>query len=280
MSTFAPQRIVVAVDMSPLSKVALQAATILADTYDASLKVVMAFESDAPIEFTSDQVEALARQEQRNRVALERELRQWVDAGIPKTTELVVVAGETVPAILNAAIGSDLIVIGSHGRSGLSLARLGSVSEGVIRNSQIPILSVQPCVPSAAVCINHILCPVNLTPLSQSALEIAFSLASHLQSRLTVMATEEGEEILADKVHATCSQIRSEHGTQCSLNTVIRKGQAADEIMAVAHEQQNDLIVLGAQRKGSLAEAVFGSTTEKLLRHAHTSILVVPNITG
>jgi nucleotide-binding universal stress UspA family protein len=275
MNNFNPQQVAVAVDMSPLSKIALETAAHLSGKYQAQLRLVMAYTTDAPLEFTSDQVETLARQEERNLAALERELRQWAGKAVPTAAKTVIAAGRAVPTILAAAAGCDLLVVGSHGKSGFSLARLGSVSEGVIRAATMPVLSVHAA-PGAVVRLQHILCPVNLTPLAQTALAAAFSLASHLGARLTVMATEEGQEQLTEQVHALCNHIGAAHGAQCSFNVVIRQGQAAEEITAVAQEQQADLIVLGAQRKTSLAEAVFGSTTEKLLRHAQTSLLVIP----
>ena len=55
------------------------------------------------------------------------------------------VEGSPPDAILAAAqdLQSDVIVIGTHGRSGLSRVLLGSVAEGVIRGSKIPVITVQ-----------------------------------------------------------------------------------------------------------------------------------------
>jgi nucleotide-binding universal stress UspA family protein len=55
-----------------------------------------------------------------------------------------VLDGDVVVEILREAteIGADLIVVGSHGRTGLSRALLGSVSEGITRRAQVPVLTV------------------------------------------------------------------------------------------------------------------------------------------
>lgn len=52
------------------------------------------------------------------------------------------VEGDCVNALLNLATqrGADLIVVGSHGRGGLSRALLGSVAEGMLRRSVVPVL--------------------------------------------------------------------------------------------------------------------------------------------
>ena len=58
--------------------------------------------------------------------------------------EVKVVDGETGPAILKAAkdYGADVIVMGSHGRSGLGKLIMGSVAENVMHNSEVPLLVV------------------------------------------------------------------------------------------------------------------------------------------
>lgn len=68
--------------------------------------------------------------------ALERAKSGGVDS------ESVLEEGSCVSTILDAsrAQGSDLIVIGSHGRGGIARALLGSVAEGVLRHSDIPVL--------------------------------------------------------------------------------------------------------------------------------------------
>ena len=59
--------------------------------------------------------------------------------------ELVLQEEEPVRAILDAAAarGCGLIVIGSHGRQGLARLFLGSIAEGVLRSSHIPVLAVR-----------------------------------------------------------------------------------------------------------------------------------------
>ncbi len=62
-------------------------------------------------------------------------------AGNHKVTTTLI-EGDPVSAVLELAtnIGADLIIVGSHGRGGLSRALLGSVAEGILRKSSIPVL--------------------------------------------------------------------------------------------------------------------------------------------
>lgn len=61
-------------------------------------------------------------------------------SGVNVKTQLL--EGDAVEAVLDLAtqVGADLIVVGSHGRGGLSRALLGSVAEGILRKSTIPVL--------------------------------------------------------------------------------------------------------------------------------------------
>lgn len=75
-------------------------------------------------------------------------LDQWREraraAGVEADTRTAF--GATPPAICAAAdeVGADLIVLGTHGRGGLSHALLGSVAERVVRRAPCPVLTVRP----------------------------------------------------------------------------------------------------------------------------------------
>lgn len=61
------------------------------------------------------------------------------------TATAVTLIGQPVPGIVShaAACGADLVVIGSHGRSGIPRAFLGSVAEGVLRRATIPVMIIR-----------------------------------------------------------------------------------------------------------------------------------------
>jgi nucleotide-binding universal stress UspA family protein len=63
--------------------------------------------------------------------------------------ETIVVKGVPFNEIINAAteINVDLIVIGTHGRTGLSHVMLGSVAEKVVRKASCPVLTVRMPLP-------------------------------------------------------------------------------------------------------------------------------------
>ena len=87
---------------------------------------------------------------------------------------------------------ADLIVIGTHGRSGFERLMLGSVAEKVLRKAACPVLTVPAhapdAVPREAGSVRRILCPVDFSSSSEDALEYALaSLAQEAHARLTVL---------------------------------------------------------------------------------------------
>ena len=89
------------------------------------------------------------------------------------------------------ALRTDLIVMGSHGRSGFERLMLGSVSEKVLRKAACPVMIAPPRISDAAlspvVHFKHILCPVDFSSGSLAALAYALSIAAEADAHLTLV---------------------------------------------------------------------------------------------
>lgn len=136
------QRILVPVDFGEASAAAISLAGILANGCGALLTLLHAESADAPMYFTRDQVEALAAQRRQHK----EQARQYLAAFGHKHTDtpfLAEIAMRTpIDAIAEAATDADLVVLGTHGRTGPSLWWLGSVAERVLRDLTTPVLVV------------------------------------------------------------------------------------------------------------------------------------------
>ncbi len=138
-------RILVAVDLGETTEATCATAAELARSHDAEVIVfhvydVAGFEElqrEAPSLYL-DQVLENLRMQIRSRLAQLQE--------IPRFRVEVVPDGPVAQAIVDAAerFGADLIVMGTHGRSGLQRVFLGSVAEGVLRRSPVPVVVVPP----------------------------------------------------------------------------------------------------------------------------------------
>ena len=186
---------------------------------------------------------------------------------------------------------ADLIVMGTHGHTGIRHAVLGSVAERTLRTVDRPILAVKEEPADAARPIARILVPVDFSEESDCAVATAAGLARRLGADVTVVhaidlphdyvpyASPFGSE-LEESIDAAAAQRLaqvgerfSEAGVSVSLET--RRGHAADAIGELAMEQRTQLIVMGTRGNSGLAHVLLGSVAERTLRTAPCSVLAV-----
>ena len=142
------QKIVVPVDFSEASERATTYAWALARQLGASIYLIHVLETGELLHapFDSDPEGAAARDEelyQDARLALAEVARRLGPGAHPLTTE--VRRGHTVDSITQAAVhyGADLVIMATHGRTGLAHLLAGSVAEGVIRAASCPVLVIR-----------------------------------------------------------------------------------------------------------------------------------------
>ena len=197
-----------------------------------------------------------------------------------------------------AAAHADLLVIGSHGRSGFERLLLGSVTEKLLRKASCPTMVVPRLAPDPApdepVEFRRILCPLDLSDASLRALDYATSLARESAAELLLLHVIEvppevhqfllsavaGVESVRAAVEADCLQRLRElvprearHGW--TVETSVREGTAYREILRVASENKTDLIVMGVQGRGAIDLMMFGSNTVRVSRAATCPVLIV-----
>ena len=204
------------------------------------------------------------------------------------TSEIVRVAKE---------IGADLVVMGTHGRSGFDRLVLGSVTEKVLRHAPCPVLTVTsktvPVYRSGRPPFESLVCPVDFSEDSLRALEYALSLAQEAYGRITILhALEqfppEEEPALAQfdigsyhqaverTVRGRLAEILPRGAPDwCKPEHVVARGRAWRVILDTAEKQAADLIVMGVHGRNPVDLALFGSTTHHVVRGARCPVLVI-----
>ena len=237
-----------------------------------------------------------------DRDALLASMRRFA-AGIESDVPLrfAIAEGNTAPAIVEraSAIPSDVIVMGTHGRSGLEHLILGSVTEKVIRKARCPVLTVPRGMtdarPAPPILFKRILCATDFSEASIRALDYAMTLAQEADAHLTVMHVVEvtpapqsdvenaleskmlGAYVAAaadDRERRLKRLIPDTVRTYCTVDTKLAIGKAYREILRVASEQRTELIVLGAHGR-AISKLLFGSTAHQVVRQARSPVLTI-----
>ena len=278
---FAPKNILCPLDLSAASRTVLNWARMFAETYQAKLELLHAEWSEYPPYFLPSQEAELEARTDQHRAALGQELAKLAKEALGPnlSPEITVLEGPAVEVILNrvASAKPDLIVMGSHGRSGISRLRLGSVAENVVRATLTPTLVVKALADGQSAKISRVLCPVNLTEGGHRCLELSAQVAGAFGAQLVVLhAVEEGTFDLSSKHQELCQWVPAEVRGHCDLVEVVRHGNAAEQILLTARDRGVDLIIIEAGHRPFLDFTILGTTTERVIRHADSAVLAVP----
>jgi nucleotide-binding universal stress UspA family protein len=272
--------ILVPTDFSDTATAALAWAKEIAGKADGTIDVLYADPFLPPPHFTAAQVPNLAQDIERSKILAKKELARYVSEHLGEgvRSEASVAQGLPVTEIVNRAEAKDvdLIVMGTHGRSGFKRMMLGSVTDSVLRQTDRPVLAVRAEEGVATpVSIRKILCPVNFTGIAQRALQEAFALARLAGAQLTVLHVREETDEEGEANEAIDRCLAPIGDTDVQVERVVLEGHADVETVEYARDIGIDLIVLGAQHRRFSDATVLGKTTMHVLRHAHCPVLTV-----
>jgi nucleotide-binding universal stress UspA family protein len=249
------------VDLGEQSVPVVRLAASMARACATSLVVLHASDADVPPYFTPRGANALESELSEARAAARLRLAALIE-GLPDA-HLRVEDGDPAAIVdrVSSELQSSMIVMGTHGRTGLARLIEGSIAETVLHQSRIPVLTVGSKDDLATT--ESILCPVAGNELSQTALTWAIRLSNCLHRKLTILhVTEPGVAPLPDP------------GLP-GVEHVIRDGNPADEILKFAAETHTGLLVIAAVHKVLRDRTAFGATAEKLIRHSPCPVLTV-----
>jgi nucleotide-binding universal stress UspA family protein len=288
------ERILLPTDGSALARRAVPRAAALARAHHASILVVRA----AQVEGLSG--DALARAQmsvtqtaEMETVPLVYELRSR-----DIETDLLVVYGDPGQAIVDVAgyRQANLVVMSTHGRSGLGRWLYGSVTDYVLRHCCVPILVVPPnTIASDADATGPIVVGVDQTStveglLASGTLSLLIPgqpvvLVHVMEPRMTTFPAIGGAAFIPiDPVdtlaaaHKHVDQLAhslAEHGIP--VETRVEAGGAAERITAVATEYRAEAIAITSRALAGVQRAMLGSLANELIRRATTPLLLARN---
>ena len=289
--------ILIPLDGSPLAEGALAYGAAFARALDERIVLITAWEG-GETEIASDFPSMALEIEQKANAYYSEyldKIRARLGPGLKVETR--VVAGDASEQILKAAedTRARLLVIGTHGRSGVGRWVYGSTAGHLLREAMLPLVVVGPHAlqrPTADVSLKHILVPLDGSALSESALPVATTLASALGARLTLVrvvgwAVQTYPYSLPDayipqideelEAGAKAYLTRKESEIKgVPVDAFIVRGALADGLMDVSEKQSVDLIVMTTHARRGLARAALGSTADRMLQAKVPVALVRP----
>jgi nucleotide-binding universal stress UspA family protein len=168
---------------------------------------------------------------------------------------------------------SDLIVLATHGRDGVAHWLHGSIAEKLSRTARLPTLLLPPTArgfveqSTGELHLSRVLVPVDHAPPPTDALGIIHEFISPLN--------EQGATI--ELMHVGVTEPPIQRTTDGELLQVTRRtGDVVGTILNAAEELQADLIAMPTAGHHGFLDAIRGSTTERVLRHAPCPVLAVP----
>jgi nucleotide-binding universal stress UspA family protein len=211
-------------------------------------------------------------------------------AGVP--VEICLRSGDPVTEILDAASHgpADLIVMGTHGRSGVKRWALGTVADHVLRDAPCPVVTCapdgEPAGQPGGSRFTGILCALDLSESSPTTLQYALLLARSMAVPLTllhVVTTGSGAAFAlphAQRVSEARERIQQMVAGQSAVpvETVIVSGTPFREILRIAEQQNGGLVVIGNRGRHAPGRVLFGSTADQVARGADCPVLTVPPV--
>jgi nucleotide-binding universal stress UspA family protein len=241
-------------DFSPAANSAMPFALTLARIYGSAIELVHVIPPEARDQMVFDRVPAVDNLVWSNALRKLESLARESVGDIPCRT--VIRSGdlaEVIPGIIRDH-DIDLVVLGTHGRRGVTKMMLGSGAEKIYRTAPCPVLTVGPKAHTPEWKLRRILCPVDFAHDPEPALHYALSLAEENEAAFLVMHAipmvpwQHRPEVEVQTWHQLESLIPEGAKDWCTPQYVVRWEHPAEAVLHAAEDRQPDLIVMGVHK--------------------------------
>ncbi len=282
------KRILVPYDFSETSQQALEKGIFLSLKYKATLVVLHIIEKTFNDEFVGMLWPPKELSSQ-----LKQKIQSEIEKRVPKhsekiQTEILIQVGRAYVEILRTLEKEkiDLIVIGTHGRTGFKHFRLGSVAEKVVQHSSVPVFIHR----GEARAPKRILIPVDFSENSKEGFRLGLKWASDLQSEIYLLHVVGLQDLYSYKdlflpVEPSLEEALKKEAQeklkawskeiQIPFHQEVRIGNPFLEIKAAIENQNIDLVVLATHGRTGLKHFLMGSIAEQVVRHSPCSVLTI-----
>lgn len=280
----------VAVDTSDCSRLALEWAAAMARLLDVPLRAVQAWQYPTDTVWWPGRAQLPDAEAADER--LTEELTALLDEVVGDASDLDVgvdvVRGPTSAALLHLAEGhASMIVLGSRGLGGFRGLLLGSVSRQLCEHAPCPVTVVRHLPEDRDLRLETILVGVDGSGHAARALAHAGDLAERTGARIIAVHAAHGpvpdasvqplatrRRSLPELLEDWCTPLHvrglDDH------ESVIAEGDPRTALLDVAEERGADLVVIGSRGLGPVSKLVLGSVASSLIHHSRIPVTVVP----
>ena len=292
------KHILVPLDGSNLSEAALIPAAILAEKFNAPVTLLHVIEQDAPSEVHADRHltqpdEALEYLEDISKRALPARVKVRTHVHTAPVDDVT----RSIVEHVTTEFQTDLIVICTHGRSGIRDALFGNIAQQIAAQGTTPLLVVKPVSPRFK--LERILVPLDPDSAHDYSFPYAESLAQafqaelHLLSVIPTFGTLSGEQAAAGSLMPATAQafldMREENARQHLQEHVealrrngqsavfeIARGDPASVITRTSESTGIDLTVLATHRRKGMGAFWARSVAPKVAQRTRLPLLLIP----
>ena len=278
-------------DFSEPSETAAPYATAIAREYEATVHALHVL-TPVPLSYATPESSAVVIDGLEEAAQAEMQRLGSQLAGIAHETAIV--RAESVWPAVEQMLNDrdmDLVIMGTHGRTGAMKLLLGSVAEEIFRRASVPVLTIGPSVREGAHSggrFHRVLFATDFTPEAEAAGPYAISMAQENQASLLLLhvmrnpdlkaAEKKAQDSVANVMHQLYEIVPQAAELWCRPQATVRFGNPPDRILEAAKELDADLIVLGVRdAAGRLGAAThLGRTTaHKVVARAECPVLTV-----
>jgi nucleotide-binding universal stress UspA family protein len=280
-STFTIQKILIPIDFSETSMLAIEHAAFTAQLFKAELVLLHVMEKfwerfniitpevkiDEPTDFAN---------------SVEKKLEEIADDirhkyGVISTC--LTTSGNIFKEIMSATEenGADMIVMGTHGSSGVAEFFVGSNTYKVVTQAKCPVLSVQAH--STKLGFNDILLPIDDSSHSRQKVNHAIALAKRFASRLHILglADADNDDLDMAKFEIKLIQISeyAETAGISSIRKIVKANNQAKDTLAYASQNNVDLIAIMTDQEENITGRLLGTYAQQVVNHSKIPVLSI-----
>jgi len=281
-------RILFPTDGSEAATAAFEHVLDIAAAHDATVHVLNVADTtrDSVIRIRGQIVDALESEGER---IVDEAAERATERGVAAETAVLQGAPEDIITEYAAERDIDLVAMPTHGRQGLSRLFLGSVTERVVRQSDVPVLTLRPDA-EFDYPYDSVLFPTDGSDSAAAAFDVACDTvvtndaALHVLSVVNVASLGAGsytreqtgflEEEASDVVESTVTDAE-ERGIESVVGVVEHDTSIHARILSYVEDHDIDLLVVGTHGRTGLDRYLLGSVTEKLVRTSPVPVLTV-----